>query len=259
MPIFLVICAKYIIRVTAFSNDTIHGLRQDLLLLEGYKAPETNAPDIPIGAIADAFPNLRFPTGKLHEFVAGTPQQAASTGGFVCFLAGALATKGRDCIWIAKKRRVFPPGLVGFGIQPHQVVFCDIRNEKHLVWAAEEALRCKAITSVIAEVADIGYTASLRLQHAIDESRVTGLLLRQSARPLGPIASTARWRIFPAPSRSPIPELSRVGYPCWTIELEKVRNGRPGIWQMEWRVGRLLSVHPAKTAPAFRELQQKTG
>ena len=245
--------------MSAVSNDTIQRLRQELLLIEGYKAPESDAPDIPIGPLADAFPNRRFPTGKLHEFLAGTVQQAAATGGFISTLAGALLGQGGEAIWIAKKRRVFPPGLGAFGIAAHRIIFCDIRNEKHLLWVTEEALRCTGISAVIAETADIGYTASLRLQLAIDESRVTGFLLRQSSTQLPPIASAARWRISPARSRSPIPGLIRVGCPCWTIELEKVRNGRPGLWQLEWRAGRFQPIEPATVALPYPERRRKTG
>ena len=227
-------------------QDIIQKLRQELLLLEGFKPAETGAPDIPIGPLAEAFPNHRFPTGKLHEFLAPSPQKAAASGGFISALTSALMAKGGDCVWIAKRRKVFPPGLAAFGIQAHRVVFCDIQNEKHLLWATEEALQCKGIAAVIAEVPDIGYTASLRLQLSIEESRVTGFLLRQSPKALQPIASAARWRVSPIRSRSPIPSLRRVGFPSWSVQLEKVRNGRTGTWELEWRAGRLQNFHPVQ-------------
>lgn len=245
--------------MSATCNDTIQRLRRELLLLEGYKPPETGASEVPIGPLAEAFPNRRFPTGKLHEFIAVTPQQAAASGGFICTLAGALMARGGESIWITKSRRIFPPGLATFGIPAHRVIFCEIRNEKHLLWATEEALRCKGVTSVIAEIADIDYTGSLRLQLAIDESRVTGLVLRQTTRQPIPIASTARWRISPSRSRSPIPDLTRVGYPSWTVQLEKVRNGRPGSWQLEWRAGRLQSIHTVKNTLPRLEPRRNTG
>jgi protein ImuA len=240
-------------------NDTIRQLRRELLLLEGYNAPETGAPDIPIGPLAEAFPNRRFPTGKLHEFIARTPQQSVASGGFICTLAGNLMANAGEAIWITKNRRIFPPGLASFGISAHRIIFCEVRNEKHLLWATEEALRCKGLISVMAEIAEIDYSASLRLQLAIDESRVTGLLLRQTTKPTQPIASTARWLVSPARSRSPIPGLTRIGYPAWNIQLERVRNGHPGSWLLEWRAGRLQPVHPAKTALPRVEPHRKTG
>ena len=254
--------SKFVLKKAALSsacNDIIDRLRQELLLIEGYKAPETGTPDIPIGPLANAFPNRRFPTGKLHEFIAATPQHGASTGGFIAALAGALLEKGGEAIWISRSRRIFPPGLTAFGIQPHRMIFCEIRNEKQLLWATEEALHCKGLAAVIAETTEIDYTASLRLQLAIDVSRVTGFLIRPSSGQGQHLASTARWRITPARSRSPIPDLVRVGYPSWNIELEKVRNGRPGQWQLEWRAGRLQPMRPAKIAQPFSEPRRKTG
>jgi|SRR6185437_1694124 len=227
--------------------------------MEGYKGPEAGAIDIPVGPLTDAFPNSRFPTGKLHEFLAPTPQKAASSGGFISALAGALMVKGGNCVWISKRRKIFPPGLTTFGIAANQVVFCDIHHEKHLLWAAEEALQCKSIAAVVAEIAEITYIASLRLQLAIEDSHVTGFLLRQSAKALAPIASAARWRVSPAPSRSTIPDLRRIGFPSWTVQLEKVRNGRPGIWDLEWRAGRLQSLLPEKQPLRIVEQRRKTG
>ncbi|HVS95910.1 MAG TPA: hypothetical protein VHE54_05465 [Puia sp.] len=245
--------------MSSVSNDIIDRLRQELLLIEGYKAPETGMPDIPIGPVANAFPNRRFPTGKLHEFIAATPQHTACTGGFIAALAGRLMEKGGEAIWITRKRRIFPPGLTAFGIPAHRLIFCEIRNEKQLLWAAEEALHFTGLAAVVAETSDIDYTASLRLQLAIDTSRVTGFLIRHCAGRGQPIASTARWRITPASSRSPIPDLVRVGYPCWNVELEKVRNGRPGQWQLEWRAGRLQPMRPAKIAQPHLEQRRRTG
>jgi protein ImuA len=245
--------------VSAIDNDIIRQLRQELLLIEGYKAAETGTMDIPVGPLAQAFPNHRFPTGKLHEFIAPTPQKAAASGGFVSALSSSLMEKGGECVWIAKKRKVFPPGLTAFGIRPHQVVFTDIQNEKNLLWATEEALKCKNVAVVIAEIPDINFIASLRLQLTIEESLITGFLLRHTAKAVQPIASAARWRISPIRSRSPIPGISRVGYPCWNVQLERVRNGCPGIWELEWSAGRLQSLTPEKIAVPILEPRRKTG
>jgi protein ImuA len=241
------------------THDIVQKLRQDILLLEGYKIPETGAPDIPIGPLAEAFPNQRFPTGKLHEFIAPTFQKAAATGGFVSALAGALMAKGGQCVWITRNRKTFPPGLTTFGIAPDRVVFCDIQKEKHLLWATEEALKSRGLVAVIAEAPDISYTNSLRLQLAIEESLTTGFLLRATPRNTQPIASTARWRVSPCRSRSPIPGLTRVGHPRWTIQLERVRNGHAGIWELEWSAGRLQPIPPALQPLPIEKQHRNTG
>ncbi|HVU94493.1 MAG TPA: hypothetical protein VHE34_04680 [Puia sp.] len=245
--------------MTQIKNDILSALRQEILLVEGYKTPEAGSPDIPVGPLADAFPNRRFPTGKLHEFLAPTLQKAAASGGFVATLVGALMARGGDCIWIAKRRRIYPPGLAAYGVPADRVVFCDISREKQLLWAAEEALQCNGIAAVVAEVPDISYVNSLRLQLAIEDSRVTGFLLRHTSRIPAPIASTARWRVSPARSRTPIPGLNRVGYPRWRVQLERVRNGKPGIWELEWVAGRIVSAAEQQVATQLESVHLKTG
>jgi protein ImuA len=32
--------------------------------------------------------------------------------------------------------------------------------------------------------------------------------------------------------------LPGVGFPKWNVELLKVRNGKPGSWQVEWAAGK---------------------
>jgi protein ImuA len=48
-----------------------------------------------------------------------------------------------------------------------------------------------------------------------------------------------------------------VGFPCWNVELLKVRNGRPGTWQVEWRGGRF--THLSMLTAIHSHQQKKTG
>ncbi|WP_261387496.1 ImuA family protein [Chitinophaga pinensis] len=101
----------------------------------------------------------------------------------------------------------------------------------------EEALKCDGLAAVIAELPEIGFTQSRRLQLAVEQSKVTGFILRTSSRSVGTTASAARWQITPLPSAMEN-DMPGVGYPRWQIELLKVRNGRNGVWKMEWSEGR---------------------
>src|SRR5450631_649056 len=98
----------------------------------------------------------------------------------------------------------------------------------------EEALKCEGLAAVAGEIPHIDFTASRRLQLAVEKSSVTGLLLRHRPRQLNTIACVARWQINPLPSELE-DDLPGVGFPRWNVELLKVRNGKPGAWQMEWR------------------------
>jgi protein ImuA len=241
----------------AISNpDTIAQLRKDILLLQGFRPPAAGAVDTGLGPMTAAFPNGVFPTGAVHEFLSTGPTSAAATGGFVSGLAATLMSSGGACLWIGS-RRVFPPGLKAFGIEPDRVVFVDVKKEKDICWAMEEALKCEGLAAVIGELQEIPFIASRRLQLAVEQSRVTGFLLRHEPRNLNAIACVARWRIRSLASE-PTAGMPGVGFPRWNVELLKIRNGQPGTWQMEWSAGRFHPIIPE--IPALPQIQRrKTG
>jgi protein ImuA len=228
----------------ATKQDIISQLRKDILLLQGFKPPAPGAMDFGLGAIAGAFPNAVFPTGVIHEFLSTGVESAAASGGFVAGLTGSLMGSSGACIWITAGRKIFPPGLKTFGIEPDRVIFVDVRKEKEVLWVMEESLKHEGLAAVIGEMQEISFTASRRLQLAVEQSRVTGFLLRHNPRNVNAIASVARWHITPLAS-SPEASLPGVGFPRWNVELVRVRNGQPGTWQMEWSAGRFHTIVPA--------------
>jgi len=238
-------------------QDIIDQLRKDLLLLQGFKPPLAGTVDIGLGPITAAFPNAVFPTGAIHEFLCNGAVNAAASCGFTTALIGPLMASGGTCLWISAARRIFPQGLKVFGVEPDRVIFIDVRKEKDALWAMEEALKCEGIAAVIGEVQEISFTASRRLQLAVEQSRVTGFLLRYNPRNMNANACVARWRITPLPSEVE-PDMPGLGFPRWNVELTRIRNGQPGIWQMEWSAGRFHHISPA--IPAMpEERRRKTG
>jgi protein ImuA len=49
-----------------------------------------------------------------------------------------------------------------------------------------------------------------------------------------------------------------VGFPRWGVELQKVRNGKPGKWIIEWTAGGFREVKDNSTMQA-QEQQRKLG
>jgi len=241
----------------ATKNDIIAQLRKDILLLQGFKPAAADAVDVGLGPIAAAFPNAIFPTGAIHEFLYDGPERAAATTGFVAGLSGTLMGGSGTCLWISSVGKAFAPGLKTFGIEPDRVIFVDVRREKDALWIMEEALKVEGVAVVVGEIPELSFTASRRLQLAVEQSHVTGFLLRNNPRKLNTTACIARWKIAPLASTL-ITGMPGVGFPCWNVELEKVRNGRPGTWQVEWSAGRF---HPAiQASPALRQDDlRKTG
>ena len=244
-------------------KDILDQLQKEILLLQGYKSTPAEAVDLNLGPITAAFPNAVFPTGAIHEFISTTPEQAASSGSFVSGLISPMMKNSGVTLWIgntSSSRKIFPPGLCTFGIDPDKIIFIDLKKEKDILWAMEEALKCEGLAAVIAEIQNITFTASRRLQLAVEHSRVTGFLLRHQPRNHNPIACIARWKISPLASELE-PGMPGLGFPRWTVVLERIRNGQPGTWQMEWSAGRF---HPlsrtTRTVPALSQEQvRQTG
>jgi protein ImuA len=213
-------------------------LQKEILPLQGFKPPTAGrAVDFDLGPLERAFPNGRFPTGAMHELISRSPEQAAATSGFLAALLGPLLKRGGVCLWIGTRLPIFPPGLALFGIEPDRLLFVRPAKDKDLLWTIEEALKCEALAAVVGEIREISFTDSRRLQLAVEHSRVTGFLLRHAPAALATVAAVARWEILPLPSV--VEEgLPGVGFPRWQVSLPKVRNGTPGVWQLEWSAGR---------------------
>lgn len=236
--------------------DIISQLKKDILLLKGYKCGIPNSIQIKLGPIDDAFPNGHFPLGTIHEFINEKMEYAAAANGFISHLVSELMKAGGACIWICQTLKVFPPSLKTFDIEPDKIIFVNVQREKDILWVIEEALKCDGIAAVIAEVREINFTASRRLQLAVEKSHVTGFIIRDQPRDIGINACVSRWKISPLPSGSEN-NLPGIGFPRWNIELLKIRNGKPGAWIMEWSFGRL---HPVSEQITFvTQEERKTG
>ena len=242
----------------AAANDIIKELQKSILSLQGFKHIAGNTPlQFGWGPLEQSFPNSTFPVGAIHEFLNDKSEDAAATYGFIAGLLSTLMHSGGACVWIGAAIKIFPPALKSFGVEPDRVVFIDLKNEKDVLWVMEEALKCNGLAAVVGEIRDINLTASRRLQLAVEQSRVTGLLIRNKPRNTNTIASVARWYIKSVSSLME-DEMPGVGFPRWDVQLNKVRNGKPGQWQVEWSHNQFRLV-----APLFihhtQEEKRKTG
>jgi len=224
-------------------TDIIRQLEKDILPLQGFKPPAGNVTRIGLGAIEYAFPNTVFPTGALHEMLYTGNEAFSATGGFIAAVLNKLVKTNGTCLWLGSAVNIFPPALAAFGIAAERIIFVTPQKEKDLLWLMEEALKCEGLTAVVGEIKNIDFKASRRLQLAVEQSGVTGFVLRNSAGRVNTIACIARWKITPLASDGETPG---VGFARWNAELLKVRNGKPGTWQIEWNAGRFQIIQPAK-------------
>jgi protein ImuA len=237
--------------------NIIDQLKREILSLQGFKKISNPVEmDLLPAAIKNAFPLAEFPLGVVHEFFDTGREDAAATCGFVSGILSSLMNSGGVCIWISSSKTIFPPALRSFGIAADRIIFIDLKKEKEMLWTMEEALKCDGLAAVIGEIPEVNFTASRRLQLAVEQSRVTGFILRHNPRGLNTTACVTRWKITSLPSELP-GDMPGVGFPRWNVELLKVRNGKPGNWEIEFVAGRFR--HISKVAAISLEQKKKTG
>ncbi len=211
----------------------VQKLQQEIYTMQRHKKAKSDVSDLGLGGITKAFPQATFPIGAVHEFISYEAPNAAATTGFMVALAGRLMQEQGACLWIGSKRTLFPSSLKHFGIDATRIIFIDLARSKDILWAVEEALKCQSLSLVVGEISEISFKESRRLQLAVEQSNVTGLLHRYRPRTENALACVARWKIASLASSSDA-AFPGVGFSRWHVELVKVRNGKPGTWNMEW-------------------------
>lgn len=221
-------------QATIPGSDIITRLREEVYAMQSFRK-QGIAPIIDTGldALEKSFHAGVFPVGAVHEFISYEQEEAAATNGFMCGLLDKLMSGSGPCVWISKNKDVFPPALKIYGIDPGRVVFINISKPKEALWTIEEALKCESLSAVVGEVPELDFNQSRRLQLAVEASHVTGFIHRYKPRSENPVACITRWKIKPIISDAE-DGMPGVGLARWHVRLQKVRNGKPGNWDMEW-------------------------
>jgi protein ImuA len=212
----------------------IKQLRKDILSLQGLKRlpGELRLGHI-LGPINTAFPDNSFPLASVHEFLVEGNKNRAATSGFISCITSAIMRNNGVSVWISSSQTVFPPALKAFNINPDKIIFITGLNQKDRLWVMEEALKCDALTAVIGEVKDIDFTTSRRFQLAVEQSRVTGFIIGEHLSNLSFNSCVSRWQINSISAETQ-DNLPGIGFPRWKVELLKIRNGKPGNWEVTW-------------------------
>lgn len=221
----------------------LENLRRDIQRLQGCHS----GGKIQLGVLDSVLPEGSFPLGAVHEFLSSHAEGYAATAGFISTLLGQVMGNHGAAAWISTSRNIFAPAFRSFGVKPDRILFIDLKNESDVLWAVEESLKCEALSAVVGEVNELTFTASRRLQLAVEKSRVTGFMIRRNCKKLNTTVCVSRWRITPRPSL-PIDDLPGIGFPGWHVELLRMRNGRPGNWTASWAKNR-LEIYPTQPDP----------
>jgi protein ImuA len=198
--------------------------------------------------------------GALHEIAAAREPEIAIATGFV--LALAARSRSRNVLWIAEDLSLaenglpYGPGLEESGNAPEHLVTVAAAHRLDVLWAMEEALRCRAVGVVIGELRarSIDPVATRRLSLAAAAGGTLGLILR-TAPDDEPSAAATRWIIGAASSLcfAGNRDVHGIGPPRLIARLVRNRRGHLGAWIVEWNSveQRLeLATHPEPVAAA---------
>lgn len=244
--------------MTQSRADIIFQLQAEINRLEGFKPPSNPASDMILGAIQKALPNGEFPLGAVHEFLPSVEEDMAAVSGFIMGLISQIMVNHGVTFWISASRRIFPPTLASLGIQPEQLIFVDVPKERDVTPILYEALKCSAIKSVVAEARNLDFNTSRRLQLAVEQSQTTGFVIRNPMQKINTTACVSRWKVSSLPSES-YEGLPGIGFPKWRVELLRMRNGKTGVWDVQWINGKFASIQEAliKENPAVAQSENQ--
>lgn len=195
---------------------------------------------LPLGAtVVDEALGGGLLRGALHEIAAASEAHLPAATGFTLGLA-ALATGNKSLVWIAEDMALtesgtpYGAGLDAFGLSPERLVIVAVAHRHELMAAMEEALRCRAVGTVIGEARTgaLDSVAVRRLSLAASESGALAFLLR--AQPAHDTSTAAtRWIVQTTPSV--IPGRREFGAPRFAVRLTRNRRGPSASWILEWR------------------------
>ena len=146
----------------ASPSTCIAELRRTLNRMESHGGREREVLPFGIAAIDSRLPGGGLALGHLHEVMEGGPAgEYASLA--TLFAAGILARPPGPVLWCLRGRDLFAPALARIGLHPDRVIYCETSNERDVLPAMEEGLRCKGLAGVVGEVTRLGaeYLASV--------------------------------------------------------------------------------------------------
>jgi protein ImuA len=188
--------------------------------------------------------------GALHELAPMAPIHLAAASGFAAAVAARASGGRRQILWVAtdyasaESGGPYGPGLDLFGLTSARLLVLRVAKPVDVLWTMEEALRCRALACVIAELTGEGeaadLTATRRLVLAAREgvsaqTSGVGLLIRHKTTVM-PSAAATRWEIASALSRPDAygERTGGLGRACFELSLRKNRRGPSGHWIVEW-------------------------
>jgi protein ImuA len=216
------------------NRAVLRALKNSIRSLE----PDTGSRTIPFAiAPIDQVLGGGLAHAALHEVAASSEGAIPAATQFVLGLASHVQDP-RAAVWIAEEMGLlengapYGPGLDDLGLCPERLVTVAAAKPRDVLWAMEEALRCRAVGVVIGEIRSprLDLVASRRLSLAAGHRDVCAFLLR-TAPGTDASAATTRWTVAAARSRT---NAAGPGPPRLSVHLMRNRHGPVGSWLLEW-------------------------
>ena len=191
----------------------------------------------------------------------GGEDLAASGGGWIASIwRGCLGGGSGGGLrgWVGARRLPHLAGSWGWGGRWLSIL-CTRADER--LWSIEQCVRCAAISTVIADGRGLDFTATRRLQLAVESRRtpVKLVLLRAADELARPSAARVRGVVWPRPSKD--------GVVRWNAQLLRRKGVRPADdlgegdrVVLEVRRGEVVVVHqPADVADRPAAAEKRAG
>ena len=174
---------------------------------------------------------LATPPGYVHEIFADSLVNAGAALGFGLAQARGMLKVERPGLLILQLKTdtqelgaPYAPGFKTFGLENQAIVLIRTETIVELLWAMEEAIACRAIAAVVADIAyphkALDFTASRRLALRTAASGASVFIVRYATEREAS-AARYRWRVAPQSSQ-PLPFDDKApGPPRWQVTLEK--------------------------------------
>ncbi|WP_354065818.1 hypothetical protein [Devosia sp. 2618] len=205
----------------------------------------------------------RFPKlagGLLQEVFTDDRRNTGASLGFALAQMGGLLTQRRIAVIYlqladeAQKLGLpYGPGLGHFGIDPGAMVLVRPANMAELLWAAEEAIACRAVAGVVADIAGhqklLDFTASRRLSLRAAEAGSSIFLLRYGTQRQSS-AAQLRWHLLPGRSGRKQYDDRAPGPARWQVRLERGSLVRQHAeWVLGWTENGFSNFTPRHGQP----------
>jgi protein ImuA len=210
-------------------TETLQALKQQVAALETRPVLAHRDSAVHSGLLA-------APRGNVHEVFADTLANTGAALGFALGQARGLLAPSRPGLLILELKSdtqeiglPYGLGLRSFGLEAEAIVLIRTDTITELLWAMEEAIACRAVAVVVADIAyahkALDFTASRRLVLRAAESGASVFFVRY-AREREASAAKFRWKVEPSLSRPPPFDNRAPGPPRWRVTLEKGSLGK---------------------------------